>query len=135
MTGPFQAPQKQSPWLSNTYGACKFTVGAKLTNTINVAVQLADYRYNNIAQVAHSYVYLASTPAGLLSAVPTSSPLVIGTNGQILLIDTVGLICRVVSNASGQFDLNIIQTAGGTPYYLVVLMPDGSIEVSPLIQF
>jgi hypothetical protein len=120
----------------NLYNLAVFTIGAKAANTINVAVQLQDARGRNIAQIANVQAYLSASPTGAgLSAVPTSSALAIGTNGTILAITVAGLVVDLITNASGQFDLNIIQTAGGTPYYLVLCLPDGSVICSPIIQF
>lgn len=119
----------------NTFNVASFTIGTESADTINVAVQLKDARGKAIAQVAKVDVYLASDSGGAtLTPTATTSALAIGTNGKLLGILTTGKVCSVISDASGRFDLNIIQTATPT-YYLVVVMPDGSISVSSAITF
>ncbi len=120
----------------NTFNRCAFTVGTKSGNTINVAVQLQDARGQSISQIAKAKVYLSDNADGsTLTATATTSALAVATNGVLLDIPVTGKVCEVISNALGQFDLNLIQTSGGTNYYLVVVMPDGSISVSPVVGF
>jgi hypothetical protein len=120
----------------NTTNQASFVIGAKVANVINAAVQLLDARGQAVTQFTNVFVYLASTAnGGTLSPTSPTSTTAIGTNGQILGIHSNTTAYDVLSNATGQFDLNITQTAGGTLYYLVVCMPDGSIIISPAIQF
>ena len=80
--------------------------------------------------------YLSDNSNGsTLTATATSSALAIGTNGVLMVINVTGKYCDVITNTSGQVDLNIIQTATPQAYYPVVLMPDGSIVVGPIVQF
>jgi hypothetical protein len=134
---PNPQPAKQAAARAYTaYNLSVFTVGAKATNTINVAVQLQDARGQNIAQIGYVDVYLSDNADGstLTATVPTS-PIVIGTNGVLIATPTATKAVSVITNKLGQFDLNIIQTASPVAYYMVVCMPDGSIVVSPIIQF
>lgn len=120
----------------NAFNLAAFTVGTKLTNTINVAVQLQNAHGVSLAQIAGVKAYLSDNANGstLTATVPTST-LAIGTNGVIIGVLTTNKAVEIITNALGQFDLNVIQTVGGTNYYLVVEMPDGSIVVSPVIGF
>jgi len=120
----------------NTFNLVSFTIGTKTSNTINVAAQLQDARGQNIAQIAHAKVYLSDNADGsTLTATATTSSIAIGTNGVILYTPVSDKMVEVISNSSGQFDLNIIQTASPTTYYMVVVLPDGSIVVSSAITF
>lgn len=120
----------------NAFNKATFTIGTKQTNTINVAVQLRDPRNSPIQQKVAARVWLASAAVGHpVSGVATTSALAIGTNGVLLTIEVTGLMALVLSDASGRFDLNLVQTVGGTTYYMVVQMPDGSIVVSGAIAF
>lgn len=120
----------------NAFNLVTVTIGTKSVNTINVAIQLQDARGRGLAQVVHAKFYLASTSDGkTLSPTATTSALAIGTNGQLIAIDNTGLAAQVITDAFGRFDINIIQTAGGTNYYLVVCLPDGSIAISPVVAF
>jgi hypothetical protein len=120
----------------NQFGLTNFLVGAKSGNVINVAVQLQDARGQTLRSLAHAKCYLSDNSDGsTLTATASTSPFAIGVNGVLLDITTTGKVFSVVSNASGQFDVNITQTAGGTNQYLVVIHPAGGITVSPIIAF
>lgn len=126
---------------SATFALCKFglgtfTIGTEAADTINVSVQLKDAQGKAVTEVVKADVYLASDAAGaILSTTATTSALAIGTKGKLLGILTTGLVCSVISDVTGQFDLDIIQTAAPVTYYLVVVCPDGSIIVSGAITF
>lgn len=124
---------------ARAYNICNFVsfiVGTKSVNTINVAVQLKDAHNQNVAQITNIFCYLASNPSGLtVSPTAPTSNIVIGTNGGLAGLHSNAVGFDLITNALGQFDINITQTAGGTVYYLVVCMPDGSILPSTIIQF
>ena len=113
-----------------------FTVGTEVSSVINVAVQLQDARGQDITKPAVARVYLSDNANGhTLAATLASFTLAIGTNGVLISDATTAEIMDVLSNGSGQFDLDITQETPGVNYYLVVVMPDGSISVSPEISF
>jgi hypothetical protein len=119
----------------NAFNLASFTVGTKTSNTINVAVQLKDARGQKSGIcVARCFLSDASTGLGI-TGTPCTSNIAIGTNGYILDTPVTEKEVIVESNATGAFDLNLIQTAGGTNYWLVLVLPDGSILVSPEISF
>ena len=130
-------PKKECPFLGpNAFDLVAFTIGAKSVNTINVAAQLQDAHGKSIAVPASARVFLSDASTGLgITATATTSALAIGTNGNLLLVDVTGKMCSVQSDASGRFDLNVIQSVSPTTYYMVVEMPDGSIAVSGAITF
>lgn len=131
----FPRPAKQSAaYAYNRFGLASFTIGAEAADTINVAVQLKDARGNNVAQVVNCKAYLATAATGIGLGTATTSAIAIGTNGTLLDITKTGQVFSVVTDASGRFDVNLIQTATPT-VYLVVIMPDGSISVSSAITF
>lgn len=137
MSGPNPMPAKYAANKAFcAFGLATFTIGTKQTNTINVGVQLNDNHNVAIAQIAHAKVYLSDNSDGsTLTGTATSSALAIGTNGVILDTPVSGKIVDVISNAAGKFDLNVIQTASPTTYYMVIECPDGSIIVSSAITF
>jgi hypothetical protein len=119
-----------------TFGLAAFTIGTKSSNTINVAVQLQDNRGQAIQQIGYCDVYLSDNADGTtLTATALTSNIVIGTNGVIIQTTVTEKAVAVISNKSGQFDLNLIQTASPQTYYMVVCMPDGSVVVSNAITF
>ena len=130
-------PAKQAPFKAfNAFNLVGWTVGSKTSNTINVALQLEDARGQAIQQVAHVELYLSDNADGsTLTATATTSALAVGTNGVILDTPVSEKVVDCITNGSGQLDINVIQTSGGTNYYLVARMPDGSVAVSPEISF
>lgn len=120
----------------NRFNLAAFTIGTKSGNTINVAVQLQDANGRNIAQIVGATFYLSDNSDGhTLTATATTSALAIGTNGVLMNIDVAGKMARVITDASGRFDINVIQTASPTTYYFVVQLPDGAIVVSSAVTF
>jgi hypothetical protein len=129
--GPQYAPTR-GPGL---FDVVKFTVGAPLSHVINVACQLQDAKGRNIAQVGFAKVYLSDSADGhTLTATALTSNFAIGTNGVILATPVSEKYTEVISNAIGQFDLNLTQTATQN-YYLCVVLHDGSLAISPIIAF
>lgn len=117
----------------NAFQLAAFTIGAEASHTINVAVQLQDARGQAVTQITQCSCYLSDNADGsTLTATPTTSAPAIGTNGVLLGITTTGKFFDVITNKSGQFDVNIVNTSAQN-YYLVLLLPDGTILVSPII--
>lgn len=114
-----------------------FTVSAQTGSgsgaTRNVAVQLRDAANNAINFISHLEVFLSDSADGhtLTAVAPTT--LAIGTNGVVIGVITTVKTDKLISNASGQFDLTITESGTPNTYYLVVCMPNGTIAVSPAI--
>ncbi|AFY60356.1 hypothetical protein [Synechococcus sp. PCC 6312] len=119
--------------LDNAPANCVFTIGSESSNIINVSVQLRNADNTNLATRRAVQCYLSGANTGATLATAPSGGVAIGTNG--LLIEPVAdRFFTAVTNASGVFDINITDT--GTPtVYLVVVFPNGSIQVSNAITF
>lgn len=134
----YPQPAKQAAaYAYNAFDALATAViGTEGSNTINAAVQLKDARGNAVARVCHVRAYLSDLSTGLaITATATTSALAIGTNGAILQIPVTGKMVDIVTDASGRFDLNIIQTAAPVTYYLVICLPNGGIQVLGPVTF
>ncbi len=120
----------------NAYQLAAIVVGTKAVNTINVTVQLKEAGGQNVSKIVAVSAYLSDNADGstLTATVPTST-VAIGTNGLILVVDVTNKVFQILTNATGQFDLNLIQTNTATTYYLVLVLPDGSLLVSGAIAF
>lgn len=130
-------PSKFSSFRSfDAFGVASFTIGAKQTNTINVAGLLKDARGQTVTGACVAKVYLSDNADGstLTATVPTSN-LAIGTKGIILGTLTTNKCVEILTDSSGHFDINIVQTASPVTYYMVVVLPDGSITISLAITF
>lgn len=128
---------RNNPYLNANapYGA-SFTLGAETANTRNVAIQLTDRKGAAVAQRTMVDVYIsdAATGVGLTATVPTSN-LAVGTNGTIMATLTTNKHVKVLTDASGRVDINVIQTAVIATYRIVVVLPDGSLVISSALAF
>jgi len=125
---------KKSPYRANQVQTCSFIIGADLGTTVNVAVQLKDERLENAAVKTNLYIYLSDDAVGdVLVVTAPSGGWAIGTDGTIHAI-TAGKTARILTEANGKFDVTITE-AGAKTLYLNVVMPDGSVVISPVITF
>lgn len=113
----------------------KFEVGEENTNAINVAVQLVDRENGNeIAErVAVPWYLSADAHGDAIAAAAPSGGIAIGTDG-LLLEWTANLSGMAISEADGDLDVTLTETAAKT-FYLVLVMPDGQLAVSSAIAF
>lgn len=132
----YPQPAKQAAaYAYNQFQFVTFTIGTEAADTIRVTCQLKDARGNNVARIVNCKVYLSSSNTGSpITPTACTSAIAVGTKGAILNTLVSGKMVDVVTNSSGQFDLDLIQTATPT-YYMVVVLPDGGIIVSDAITF
>jgi hypothetical protein len=120
----------------NFFNLVSWTIGAKGSNIINCTAQLLDARGQALLAPAFCTFYLSDSSDGhTLTATPLTSVMAIGTNGVIFEADVTEKAARVITSAAGLFDINLTQTASPVAYYGVIVMPDGSLAVSPIVQF
>lgn len=111
----------------------EFTIGAEAANEINVAVQLVDPGGQPLEAPTGITAYLSDTADGLTPTAATVDTVAIGTNGSLIDI-TAATSFVIVSDADGQFDLDIGEAGAGT-WYLTLILPSGAIVVSDAITF
>ena len=118
------------------FNLVEFTIGAETGgDTINVGIVVKDARGNPPTGPCILRAFLSDVATGLgISAVATTTAPAVGTDGSLLSIDVTGKMMTLQTDAEGAVDINVIQTAAQT-YYLVVILPDGSIAVSGAITF
>ena len=135
--GLAKQPYKNNPFEGNQVGSkVVWTVGAKSGNVINVAAQLYSGDLKEYVPVCVGFVFsttLSTTGGNGITPTAPSGGIAIGTNG-LLLTEITNEAGDVITNASGQFDINVTQTTG-TTFYLYLLMADGSLAVSPALAF
>ena len=129
-------PAAQAPFMAaNVVGHVSFAVGPLTSHVINVAVQLQDANWQNLTQRGAVRAYLSDNADGsTLTATAPGTSVGIGTNGLELELVTKKVF-ELVSNASGQVDLNLSDNTGAKTWYLVVILPDGSLNISPAMIF
>lgn len=118
--------------------AATFSIGAENTNAITVGVQLKDANGADLAVRGSVFGYLAQDANGdaIASATPTSAT-ANGTDGLLMPISngtTATKTFQLVSEADGDIDVVITDTAGST-YYLALVFPNGKLAVSNAITF
>lgn len=137
MPGTPKQPASYSSFQSaGVFDYAVFTVGAKVSTAINVAVQLQDANANNVLVPVHLKAYLSDNADGsTITATTPSGGVVIGTNGLILDTPVASKVFNcVVNNLTGKIDLTITQSSTHT-FYLVIVGPMGNLFVSGPIAF
>jgi len=109
-------------------------VGAEAADTINVAIQLKDGGGSDLAVRGSVLAYLSDDANGdSVAGTAPSGHVAVGTDGLAmhLVTDKVFLL---TSESDGDIDLNIVE-AGADTWYLVIVLPDGTLSVSDAITF
>lgn len=133
--GACKIPAKHNPFASaNVIGAAEITVGAETGDSIVVGVQLQNANKVNLAQVGHVRCYISDDADGSSLAGTAPDTVAISADGVILLEDVSNKVFTVISNDTGYFDIAIGENGADT-WYLVLMMPDGSVVVSEAITF
>ena len=130
-SGKRSAPPTEFGVLGELYGAT-FTIGTEASNAINVVIQLTDFTGADLATRASIYAYLSDDAEGDdLTGTVVTTETAIGTDG-VLDIVTTKKSYMLTSESDGDIDIDITQTAAQN-YYLVLVMPNGSLAVSGII--
>lgn len=116
--------------------APRFTVGLENagTNTAVVAVQLRGFDGLPIAYQAAVNAYLSTTKGGATSAVVPAGGVAIANRGTVQLEEAADVAWRIITDASGRFDLGINHGAGAQVYFLNVIW-NGRVYSSGPITF
>ena len=125
---------KHAPFQSNTVAGASFTIGAEAGNVINVIVQLEDGNGNALAERGCVTMYASDDAAGdSISAAPDT--IAIGTDGVSSQAYAASEALIAVSEADGDIDINITEAGGADTFYLIVVLPDGTLVASSAITF
>jgi hypothetical protein len=132
--GIVKQPRAKSPWADSEVGNATFTVGAEAGNARAVAVQLKDANGGNPAKrlVVTAYVSDAATGAGVAAAAPDGGAAV--SVGALLAAVVAGKVLKLISSATGAFTVTLTESTAKT-FYLCVILPDGTVKVSPAVAF
>ncbi len=112
----------------------QITVGADAGTTVAVDIQFVDRdNGNEISERVQVGWYLSSDANGDVVGPATDGGIDIGTDGVIVawLADIQGVM---ISEADGDVDLVVTDSAAGT-WYLILVMPDGKLIPSAAITF
>ena len=121
---------------SGVPAGASFSIGTESSDIIVVGIQLNDGAGVALANRAAVTVYLSDDANGdaIASATP-SGTVGAGTDGLVMPSggDSKKLF-TCVSEADGDIDLSIEDTAGST-YYVAVVLPNGKLSVSGAVTF
>ena len=129
-----KAPERKNPFEGTFPALAEFTIGTETSNAINVSVQLltggeALYDYGYV----DAYLSDAATGVAVAASAP-SGGWAIGTNGSRLWQYVTNVAGKFQSAANGVFDVTITESTAKT-FYVVVILPDGSAQVSDAVTF
>lgn len=110
------------------------TVGAEASNIVNVALQFKDAGLNDVAQRVSVTAYLSDDDDGGSVAGTAPTTVAIGDDGVAIPLVT-GKCFQLISEEDGTLDLDVTLSSGADVFYLVVILPDGSLKVSDPITF
>ena len=111
-----------------------FTIGSELTDTINVAIQLVDGNGVALAVRGAVLAYLSDDANGdSIAAAAPSGGWAIGTDGLLIPVVT-NKAAWVISESDGDIDITITE-AGAATWYLILVLPDGTLIGSAAITF
>jgi hypothetical protein len=125
---------KANPFHSGLPNTVSFTIGAEAANAINVVVQLQD-GLQAISERGCVFAYLSDDANGdSIAATAPDGGWAIGTDGLLIPI-VANKAANLVSESDGDIDITITHAGGADTFYLVVVLPDGSLSVSDAITF
>lgn len=110
-----------------------YAIEAEGNNLITVTVQLQDVDSDDMTVPAAIPFYLSSDAAGLDPKAAPSAGIAVVTDGA-LIEWTANASGLAISEADGDLDIALGEAGAGT-WYLVLLMPDGSLSISGAITF
>lgn len=128
-------PAKDNPFRAvNAVNLASLTVGAEsVSDVINVAIQLKDANGQDLRERASVLAYISDDATGDSVAGTAPDTVAIGTDGLAIPL-VAGKTFLLTSEADGDIDINITENGADT-WYLVLVMPDGSLVVSGAITF
>lgn len=124
---------KLAVYESGVVNNASFVIGAETENVINVGIQLKDVG-RDLTQRACIKAYLSDDATGDSVAGTAPTTVAIGTDGVIMPL-IAGKVFMLTSEADGDIDINITLSSGADTWYLVLVMPDGHLEISNAITF
>lgn len=122
------------PWTKVRAKSAKFTQAAEASNVIKVTCSLFGDRRKVAGQCTLRCWLTQNTTTLAIAGTAPATSVAIAAKGAITVVQTAKLAFDVVTDANGEFDLNITDTSAGD-WYLCVEMPDGSVAVSSVINF
>ena len=128
-----KAPVRQNPFEGVLPARVEFTIGTENTNAINVSLQLQSGGQDLYAMAAVNAYLSDNSDGSTLAASAPSGGWAIGTSGLLIPVVT-NKAAMFISESNGVVDVTITESTAKT-FYMVVILPDGTINVSDAITF
>ena len=106
-------------------------VGVKASTTISVTCTAKDNAGNAVAGALLGYI---ASDAGGLTPVSTADTVAAGANGALIAL-VAHASFQAITDANGIVVVAITEATGSTNYYLVFVLPDGTLSVSAVLAF
>jgi hypothetical protein len=123
---------KHNPWkVGRAWDSVSITVAAIVGDVINVALQ---FKLDgvDVAERVSVFAYLSDDANGdSVAATAPTGGVTIGTDGVAIPL-VAGKAFQLISEADGDLDLDV-EDSGADTWYLVIVLPDGSLQVSGAI--
>lgn len=117
-----------NPYYSNLVSSVTTTVGTEAANAINVAIQLKGPN-GDVSRSGGVFAYLSDNADGSTIAVSApSGGWAIGTDGLLIPV-VANKAAYLISEADGDIDVTITEVTDKT-FYLVIVLPDGSLNIT-----
>ena len=115
-------------------GAATYSIATEATDKITVTIQLNDIAGTALATSAGAMWYLSEDSGGAAIADGAPSGGIAIVADGLLIEWTTNLSGWVISEADGDIDV-VLEDNGADTFYFVLVMPDGSLEISAVITF
>jgi len=111
-----------------------FVIGAEAANVINVGIQLNDGNAAALAARGSLFAYLSDDANGdSIAGTAPDGGWAIGTDGVLIPV-VANKAAQLVSESDGDIDIDITESGTDT-WYLILVMPNGTLVASEAITF
>ena len=121
-------------WVPGQAWSATITVPAISSDTFAVTIQLKDFAGNDLAVPAAVFAYVSSDSAGLDPSDLTSEITTTSGGDGATLVTLAKYSWLLISEADGDIAIDMTDT-GTDAKYLVLVMPNGKLEVSTVLTY
>ena len=127
------APKKHGT-VGELYGAT-YTIGTEANDTANVitvTIQLTDYFGEDMAKTSTVFGYLSDDALGTSIGTAHSTSPAIESDGELIVVVATDVAWWITSEIDGDISIDF-EDDGTQTVYLVLVMPDGRLQISDAI--
>ena len=131
----YQYAGKDNPYFCNEAGRVEFTIGTEAADVIRVTAALKRPRVGlGVGKRLAVVAYLSTDAEGdnITSSAPDGG-VVVGNKGVVIPL-VAGKAFQLITNASGEVNIDITESTAKT-FYLIIVLPTGETVASGAITF